>query len=125
MTRRRATHAEVDFYKSRVYELATRLDAASARAEAAEAEMAQKTTALNLIDAARAKAVAEIEALHQYLDECYINNRDEGRAVPMIDRVVTLVSRWAKADGEAERLRAQLAELSAQHMALVEKTGDW
>jgi len=26
------------------------------------------------------------------LDECFINSRDEGRAVPLIDRVVLLVS---------------------------------
>jgi len=55
-------------------------------------EVQQLTRALHLIDEARAKAVAEIETLHRYLDECFINSRDEGRAVPLIDRVVLLVS---------------------------------
>jgi hypothetical protein len=50
-------------------------------------------------------AEVEIEEVHRYLDECYVNDPDEGRAVPLIDRVVHLTSRWAKADGEAERLR--------------------
>jgi hypothetical protein len=59
-------------------------------------EVQQLTTALHMIDAARAKALAEIEEVHRYLDECFINDRDEGRAVPLIDRVVLLVSRWAK-----------------------------
>ena len=60
--------------------------------EAAEAECERLRTALNLIDEARAKAVAEAETLHRYLDECFVNNPDEGRAVPLIDRVVLLVS---------------------------------
>lgn len=79
-----------------------------ARANAAETEVAQLRTALDLIDAARAKAVNEIETMHRYLDECFAFAPDEGRAVPLIDRVVLLVSRWAKADGEVERLRKWL-----------------
>jgi hypothetical protein len=76
--------------------------------------------------AARAEAAeAEIEELHQYLDECYINDPDEGSAVPLIDRCVLLVSRWAKADGEVARLRDELAEVQHDYMALVEKTSDW
>lgn len=55
-----------------------------ARANAAETEVAQLRTALDLIDAARAKAVNEIE-----------------------------------------RLRAELAQVSAQYMALLERTQDW
>ena len=95
-------------------------------------EIQQLYTALNMIDAARAEALREIETVHIYLDECYINDPDQGRAVPLVDRVVLLVSRWAKADGEATRLRdenrqlkATLAIQAAEHWALLEKTGDW
>jgi len=66
-------------------------------------EVQQLTTALHLIDAARAKAVAEIEEVHRYLDECFINDRDEGRDVPLIDRVVLLVSQIARNSGETSR----------------------
>jgi hypothetical protein len=64
----------------------------AARAEAAKAEVQRLHTALAAIDATRAQAIAEIEALHQYLDECFVNAPDQGRAVPLIDRVVLLVS---------------------------------
>ena len=104
-----------------------------------EADVVRLTTALNLIDEARAKAVAEIEEVHRYLDECYINSPDEGRAVPLIDRVVLLVSRWAKdeaaelelsqerfmrqaAEAEAARLRAAL-ELAAKFVAKAHADG--
>lgn len=78
---------------------------------AAKSEVARLNRALAMIDEARAKAVSEIEAVHQYLDECFINAPDEGRAVPLIDRVVLLVSRWAKADGEVTRLNTALRAL--------------
>lgn len=66
-----------------------------ARANAAETEVAQLRTALDLIDAARAKAVNEIETMHRYLDECFAFAPDEGRAVPLVDRIVRLVSMLA------------------------------
>jgi len=69
-------------------------------------EIQQLHTALNRIDAARAKALREIETVHQYLDECYLNDPDEGRAVPLVDRVARLVSQLAEAQAEVERLRA-------------------
>ena len=65
-------------------------------------EVQQLHTALNLIDAARAKAVAEIETLHRYLDECYVNSPDERRAVPLVDRVARLLSQLAEAQAEIE-----------------------
>ena len=82
--------------------LAADLGVAERERDAAQADVARLTTALALIDEARAKAVAEIEALHRYLDECFINAPDQGRAVPLVDRVVLLVSRWARAEGEAD-----------------------
>lgn len=79
--------------------------------QAAEAENARLHVALEAIDAARAKATAEIEAVHQHLDECFVNDPDEGRAVPLIDRVVLLVSQIARDNGAVAQLREQVAAL--------------
>jgi len=53
-------------------------------------------------------ARAEVEEVHRYLDECFVNDPDEGRAVPLIDRAVLLVSRIARDGGEVEALREQV-----------------
>ena len=74
------------------------------RNAALEAESSRLIAAMVLIDTARAQAAAEIEEVHRYLDGCFVNSPDEGRAVPLIDRVVLLVSQIAS--GDAARLRA-------------------
>lgn len=100
---------------AQVVSLSTDLGTAMKEWDAARGEVAKLTTALNLIDAARAKAVAEIEEVHRYLDECFVNAPDEGRAVPLIDRVVLLVSQIARDSAEVERLRAQLLEARTEY----------
>ena len=55
-------------------------------------------------------ALQEIETVHRYLDECYVNDRDEGCAVPLIDRCVLLVSRCAKDGNEVARLRSLILQ---------------
>ena len=88
----RAQMAEANLLDEVIDDLSAETSAAIARAEAAE---------------------AEIEAVHRYLDECFVNDPDEGQAVPLIDRVVLLVSRIARDGGEANRLRAEVATLEA------------
>lgn len=69
-------------------------------------------------------ARAEVDEVHRYLDECFVNDPDEGRAVPLIDRVVLLVSQIARDNGEAASLagpeKSSRAQDAQHETAIVE-----